>query len=195
MILPLAKERKNQIIRAAAKRFARHGLGKTTLNEVARDVRIGKATIYHYFASKEDLFYHTLEWEASQFIIDIKAIFNNEDIPLGGRLLEYFSYKESVASKYKLLFDLMLQLFTYDKFETEKEILKKLLKEEEKIVTLILSSVFSGRIESMDSALPNFITTISWGLTFGNLLNNITEPDRIVSTKDVLFKSLENILS
>jgi len=191
----LAKERKNQIIRAAAKRFARHGLGKTTLNEIARDVRIGKATIYHYFTSKENLFYQTLEWEATQFIHDIKAIFNNEEIPLGGRLLEYFSYKESVAAKYKLLFDLMLQLFTDEKFETEKEILKKLLTEEENIIKLILSSVYSGRIESMDTALPSFIVTTSWGMMFGNKLNQIVKPDRVVSMKEMMFKSLENILS
>ena len=43
----MANDRKNQIIKAAAKRFARHGLNKTTLDEVARDIRIGKATIYH----------------------------------------------------------------------------------------------------------------------------------------------------
>jgi hypothetical protein len=89
----------------------------------------------------------------------------------------------------------MLQLFTDDKFETEREILKKLLKEEEKIVKLILSSVYSGRIKSMDTALPNYVTTISWGLMFGNMLNNIAEPNRIVSMKNVMFKSLENILS
>lgn len=194
-ILLLAKERKNQIIRAAAKRFSRHGLGKTTLNEIARDVRIGKATIYHYFTSKEDLFYQTLEWEASQFINDIKAIFNNEEIPIGGRLLEYFSYKETVAQKYKLLFDLMLQLFTDERFEIERDILKILIKEEEKIVKLILSSVYSGRIESMDTALPNYVATISWGLMFSNKLRTIAEPARIVSMKDVMFKSLENILS
>ena len=45
----MLKERKQQIIRAAVKRFARHGHGKTTLDEIARDIRIGKATIYHYF--------------------------------------------------------------------------------------------------------------------------------------------------
>ena len=191
----MAKERKNQIVRAAAKRFARLGLAKTTLNEIARDVRIGKATIYHYFSSKEDLFYQTLEWEASQFINDIKAIFNNEEIPLGGRLLEYISYKENIDRKYKLLFDLMLQLFTYDKFETEKEILKKLLAEEENIIKLILNSVYSGRIESMDTSLPSFIVTTSWGMMFGNKLNQVLKPDRIVSMKEMMFKSLENILN
>jgi len=51
----LDKERKIQIIKAAVKRFTKHGLHKTTLDEVARDLRIGKATIYNYFESKEDL--------------------------------------------------------------------------------------------------------------------------------------------
>ncbi len=51
----MPNDRKIQIIKAAAKRFARHGLNKTTLDEVARDIRIGKATIYHYFTSKDDL--------------------------------------------------------------------------------------------------------------------------------------------
>ena len=33
------------------------GSGKTTLEEIARDIRIGKATIYHYFSSKDELYY------------------------------------------------------------------------------------------------------------------------------------------
>ena len=64
----MANERKLQIIKAAAKRFARHGLNKTTLDEVARDIRIGKATIYHYFTSKDDLlFLATLKWDLVKF--------------------------------------------------------------------------------------------------------------------------------
>ncbi|HED08177.1 MAG TPA: TetR family transcriptional regulator, partial [Ignavibacteria bacterium] len=35
----MSKERKSQIIKAAAKRFARHGLNKTTLEEIAGDLR------------------------------------------------------------------------------------------------------------------------------------------------------------
>lgn len=190
----MSKERKEQIIRAAAKRFARHGLGKTTLDEIARDVRIGKATIYHYFRSKEDLFYDSLYWEASNFIEDIKAIFNNEVVPVGGRLLEYISFKESAFLKYKLIYDLMLQLLINDSFEKEKEILKTFLKDEIEIVGLILSSIYSGRIESMDLALPQYIVQNSWGLMFSNKLNQITGSSA-TGMKELMFKSLENILS
>lgn len=190
----MSKERKEQIVRAAAKRFARHGMGKTTLEEIARDIRIGKATIYHYFPSKEELFYETINWETSQFIEDIKAIFNNQEIPVGARLLEYFSYKESVYQKYKLLYDLMLQLFKDDSFEKEKNILQSFLENEKQIVGLILGSIYSGRIESMDTSLPFYIVHTSWGLMFGSRLNQITDHGKTLGIKELMFKSLENLL-
>jgi AcrR family transcriptional regulator len=191
----MANERKQQIIRAAVKRFARHGLGKTTLEEIARDIRIGKATIYHYFDSKDELFFASLKWETDQFIEDIKAIFNNEELAVGARLLEYISYKENIDTRYKLLFDLILQLVEDDSFEKEKEIMKNMLNREEEIVKLALSSIYSSRLEGMNESLPIFIVTSSWGAFFGSKINHISHPDRILNTREFVFKSLENILS
>ena len=191
----MANERKQQIIRAAVKRFARHGLGKTTLEEIARDIRIGKATIYHYFKSKDELFFESIKWETDQFIDDIKAIFNNEELAVGARLLEYISYKENIDTRYKLLFDLILQLVEDDSFEKEKEIMKNMLNREEEIVKLALSSIYSSRLEGMNESLPIFIVTSSWGAFFGSKINHISHPDRILNTREFVFKSLENILS
>ncbi|MGB5289265.1 MAG: TetR/AcrR family transcriptional regulator [Ignavibacteriaceae bacterium] len=191
----MAKERREEIIRAAAKRFGRHGLGKTTLDEIARDVRIGKPTIYHYFKSKDDLFYSSLNWEVTQFIEDIKAIFNNQDSPVGARLLEYFAFKETVHQRYRLLYDLMLSLFRIDSLEKEKQILKNLLKNEEDIVGLILSSIYSGRIESMEPALPSYIVHLSWGLLFSTILRELYTDGQSSSMKELMFKSLEKLLA
>ncbi len=191
----MPKERKQQIIRAAVKRFARHGQSKTTLDEIARDVRIGKATIYHYFESKDQLFIESLKWEANQFIDDIKAIFNNEELAVGARLLEYISYKENIDTRYKLLFNLILKLVEDESFETEKEIMKNMLIREEEIVQLVLSSIYSNRLEAMSESLPNFIVISSWGAFFGNKINNLSHPDRILNIREFVFKSLENILS
>jgi len=191
----LAKGRKEEIIRAAAKRFGRHGLGKTTLDEIARDVRIGKPTIYHYFKSKDDLFYSSIIWETSQYIEDIKAIFNNQDTPVGARLLEYFAFKETVNQRYRLLYDLMLALFKNDSLEKEKQIFQKFLKNEEEVVGLILSSIFTGRIESMEPALPLYIVHLSWGLMFGTIIKDLTLDGKSVSMKELMFKSLEKLLA
>lgn len=191
----MSNKRKQQIILAAKKRFAKQGLGKTTLDEIAHDVRIGKATIYHYFESKDELFFTSLKWEADQFIEDIKAIFNNEMLAVGARILEYLSYKENVDKHYKLLSDLLIQLVENDSFDKEKDILKDLLIREEEIVKLVLSSIYSRRLEGMDESLPNYIVMSSWGAFFGNKINHISNPDRVLSTKEFVFKSLESILS
>ena len=191
----MAKERREEIIRAAAKRFGRHGLGKTTLDEIARDVRIGKPTIYHYFKSKEDLFYSSAIWEATQFIEDIKAIFNNQDSPSGARLLEYFAFKETVYQRYWLLYDLMLSLFRNDSLEKEKLILQKLFKNEEEVVGLILNSIYSGRIESMEPALPSYIVHLSWGLMFSTIQRELSPDSKSSSMKELMFKSLEKLLA
>jgi AcrR family transcriptional regulator len=191
----LEKERKVQIVRAAAKRFARHGRGKTTLDEIARDVRIGKATIYHYFKSKDELFCQSLRWEVSQYLSDVKAIFNNEEMPVGARMLEYFSFKEGVDQKYIMIYKLLLQFLINETYEDTQQILNELITEEQEIVRLILNSVYSGRIESMNSSLPGFIVMLSWGILLGNNLNKIAKPDNVLSTREMIFKSLESLLS
>ena len=191
----MAKGRQEEIIRAAAKRFSRHGFGKTTLEEIARDVRIGKPTIYHYFKSKDELFYSSITFQSSQFIEDIKAIFNNQDLPVGARLLEYFAFKESVHQRYSLLYDLMLSLFQNDSLDREKEILKNLLKNEEEVVGLILSSIYTGRIESMEQSLPYYIVNLSWSLMFSTILREFAADGKSVSMKELMFRSLEKLLS
>lgn len=191
----MAKGRQEEIIRAAAKRFSRHGFGKTTLEEIARDVRIGKPTIYHYFKSKDELFYSSITFQSSQFIEDIKAIFNNQDLPVGARLLEYFAFKESVHQRYSLLYDLMLSLFKDDSMEKEKQILQNLLQKESEVVGLILSSIYTGRIESMNLSLPFYIVHLSWGLLFSNILKEFNAEGKSASMKELMFKSLETILS
>ncbi len=191
----MAKQRQEEIVRAASKRFSRHGFGKTTLDEIARDVRIGKPTIYHYFKSKDDLFYSSINFQSSQFIEDIKSIFNNQELPVGARLLEYFAFKETTNHRYKLIYDLMLALLKDDSLEKEKQILQDLLQKETEVVGLILSSIYTGRIESMNLSLPYFIVHHSWGLLFSNILKEFDTEGKKVSMKELMFKSLESILT
>ncbi|MGM1430244.1 TetR/AcrR family transcriptional regulator [Sphingobacterium lactis] len=49
------ENRKDQIIEAALKRFAHFGFHKTTMNEIADDLRITKANLYYYYPDKSTL--------------------------------------------------------------------------------------------------------------------------------------------
>ncbi len=48
-------ERKEEIVETAIRRFKHYGFGKTTMNEVAEDLRITKANLYYYYPDKTSL--------------------------------------------------------------------------------------------------------------------------------------------
>jgi len=52
----LAGRRRDQILRAATRLFAKRGYPCTDLQDVADALRLGKGTLYRYFPSKGDLF-------------------------------------------------------------------------------------------------------------------------------------------
>jgi AcrR family transcriptional regulator len=57
----LKKEKKrNTIIRASLRVFSRKGYETTALDEVAREARLAKGTLYLYFKDKEDLYLHVM---------------------------------------------------------------------------------------------------------------------------------------
>ena len=57
----LKKEKKRiAIIRASLRVFARKGFDSASLEEVARESRLAKGTLYLYFKDKEDLYFHVM---------------------------------------------------------------------------------------------------------------------------------------
>ncbi|MFE7063834.1 TetR/AcrR family transcriptional regulator [Sutcliffiella sp. NPDC057660] len=55
-------ERKNQIMAAALKVFAENGLKLTKISMIAKEAGISHGLLYHYFQSKEEVLYNSLEW-------------------------------------------------------------------------------------------------------------------------------------
>ena len=56
------KDKKDQIIEAAARVFAQKGYAGAVVADIAIQANIGKGTVYEYFNSKEDLFFAVFEW-------------------------------------------------------------------------------------------------------------------------------------
>lgn len=50
-------DRKSQVIQAAAFIFKEKGYGRTTLQDIANEIGITKATLYYYFKNKHDLLF------------------------------------------------------------------------------------------------------------------------------------------
>lgn len=66
-IVPVKEQKKEKIIEMATKVFSRFGMKKSTMDEIAQKIRMGKSTIYHYFESKEEIYLEVVRKEAQTF--------------------------------------------------------------------------------------------------------------------------------
>ena len=184
------KEKKLQIIKAAAKRFDRHGLNKTTLDEIARDLRIGKATIYHYFESKDQLYYDVLEWEGSLLLEEVRVIWENPEFNIEQKLSVYFSSKEGLQVRFKLVFDALINILNDKSFEQENLFFSKLITSEEKILYRAFQQLAKAKTEQHDILVRTMISQ-SWNFMFAGKLNLFLENEKQNLSKDLLIKIIE----
>jgi len=65
------KDKKKQILNAAAKVFSQNGYAKTRIQDIARSAEIADATIYKYFSSKEEILF-SLPVENTKTLLSIQ---------------------------------------------------------------------------------------------------------------------------
>lgn len=183
--------KKFQIIKAAHKRFLRHGLAKTSVEEIARDLRIAKATIYHYFTSKEDIFYNVLASEVEKFITEISAIFDASEMEMPAKIASYLAVKEQLKEKYLLLYDLMVYVQKGNSLEKDELIIRDLLEKEINLATAILKKTINKKI---DPAQAEFLVYQTWGLSFTTRFNEILNKSDSKKTKEFFIKTFEKTL-
>jgi len=61
--MSLDPEKRERILDAAARRFAHYGFKKTSIDEIAREARVGKGTVYLVCRTKEELLYQVARRE------------------------------------------------------------------------------------------------------------------------------------
>ncbi len=65
---------RDQLIDAARRLFARKGVERTTMNDIAKESRKGRRTLYTYFKNKEDLFLVVVETELDTLLEKMKEV-------------------------------------------------------------------------------------------------------------------------
>lgn len=162
--------KKFNIVKAAQKRFARHGLAKTTIEEIARDLRIGKASIYHYYASKEDIYYDVIGFEIDRFIAEIREIFSNPEIPEAEKkLYGYLDLKSKTPEKYSLIYELVKLAFRDFPLERDMENLQNLMKNEESALMEFLKNNMDRK--KLTPSLPGMIIKQTWAFVLAEAFN------------------------
>ena len=123
------------IIEASQKRFGLFGVEKTSMREIANDLKLSKASLYYYFPDKESLYKAVVEKEQKEFIDKITGRILSIEEP--EQLLR--EYSTSRLSYFRTLLNLSrLRMEAYSDLkpgfretihifkEKEKEIIKKI---------------------------------------------------------------------
>ncbi|PWU01988.1 MAG: hypothetical protein C5B52_06285 [Bacteroidetes bacterium] len=64
---------KEKIGKVAMKCFAKYGLDKTTLDDIAKEMGLNKASLYYYYKNKEDIFLEVAITEGQDFLKTLQA--------------------------------------------------------------------------------------------------------------------------
>ena len=74
----MKQEKTESILNTARKMFARYGLRKTSIEEMARMSRVAKATIYSYFGNKDQVYLEVLRLEKDEIVEKISSAVGQE---------------------------------------------------------------------------------------------------------------------
>jgi AcrR family transcriptional regulator len=80
--IPIEKATQERVLDTAAELFWNKGFGATTTREIAANLGIRQASLYHHVASKEELLYHLCVTSLEQFQIEVHAALATPDAPL-----------------------------------------------------------------------------------------------------------------
>ncbi|NUN10756.1 MAG: TetR/AcrR family transcriptional regulator [Ignavibacteriaceae bacterium] len=167
------EQKRTDILEYASLRFGKYGVAKTTIDELARDMRMGKASLYHYFSSKEDLYYQAIEFEAERFLKKIIEVFNKDELSLKDKLVIYYNEKSGIRKTHRILFNLFSLIIRDDANLKEKEAAMKLIEKESSLVKSVLSAHHPADSAIEDRNLGNFFAVLGFGALFPLEILNI----------------------
>ena len=85
-VVKTAEERKNEILDVAEQLFAEKGFDNASTNDIINKIGIARGTLYHHFASKEEILDAMVERMTSRSISRAAAVIADKSVPLLERL-------------------------------------------------------------------------------------------------------------
>ena len=133
------KQRKELILKGALQVFSKHGIEKTTMDEIAIESGFGKATLYYYFHSKDDVFIDIMEkgWKQLWEGIESRIV---EEVAPRKKFIGIIKKMGKIVTEDKVLYGF---LFTAPNFiqDTEKQTWKTY---QERLYSVLQSTIEQG---------------------------------------------------
>ncbi|MDP8204537.1 MAG: TetR/AcrR family transcriptional regulator [Candidatus Tenebribacter mawsonii] len=131
-------DKKQRIIEIAEQLFAQYGFLKTTMEDIAKKVHMGKSSVYYYFKSKDDIFVEVIRQDTLVFqkkLIDAVNITSTPEDKIRAYVTTRMTHLQDLSKFYSTLTDEYLDHYLFveevrkDFYDNENIVLKKLLEE------------------------------------------------------------------
>ena len=131
-------DKKKRIIEIAEQLFAQYGFLKTTMEDIAKKVHMGKSSVYYYFKSKDDIFAEVIRKDTRIFQQKLDDAVSNADTPekkIRAYVITRMTHLQDLSKFYSTLTDEYLDHYLFveevrkDFYEYESTVIKKLLEE------------------------------------------------------------------
>jgi AcrR family transcriptional regulator len=146
-------ERREQIIKAAIVVFGKNNFHKTKMVDIAKQVPIGKSTLYEYFDSKKDLFEEMLMYIATGYYDFMKLEITKHDSSKD-KLVAFTNYHGKFMKDHLDLVESAMMDTTVISETIGKQILSKKEEVFRLLESILIEGVKSGElIKDMDTQL------------------------------------------
>ena len=149
------EEKKARILEAAIKIFAKKGLSKTTISDIAAEANIGKGTVYEYFRSKDEVFSASFMYFMDKVeVIISKRLYRTHD-PLEKLSAVFTAWADILDSAYVDYMEIVLDFWaegirTKDEFVTV-DLMNYYLDFRKTIESLLDECISSQKIKPVDT--------------------------------------------
>ena len=186
------EEFRKKVIITAGEIFSHYGFKKTTMDKIAKALKMGKSSIYYYFSSKEEIFEAVVLYEANVLRNELTTAIKSVESPVE-KLRNYVFVRmksfEKLSNYYNAIFDKNL-----DHFDFIETVRSRYDREELAILRLLLyhgarKKVFNVKNSeytalAVQTTLKGFEVPLFWKKKEVNI------EERLNATLDVLFNGI-----
>jgi len=190
-------KRKEEIIELATRRFLHYGFSKTTMNEIADDVKITKANLYYYYPDKNALIKDVLVSISEAFLDAVEAKVAKYNGDFLDTLFELLRFRAEHMRKHYMVY--INENLDWIKDAEFKHLLKNFETRDLSILkSLIVKAVDSGtlKMDNIDEStvvLRRIIKGISLNHTVNDIIHCIPNIENIDQMLEDQIKAVELI--
>jgi AcrR family transcriptional regulator len=159
----LVKEKIGQV---AMRCFSKYGLDKTTLDDIAKEVGLNKASLYYYYKNKEDIFLEVAIKEGQDFLAELQTktlVKKNTEERVNFYLRERINYYKNILNMNRVSVETLHKMLPrfFELFDSitkaEVQFLSKIIREglKKKELVRVNPDILASSLIAMNDALKH----------------------------------------